>query len=183
MRIGAAVVLLATVSAACSCGDGSGPRHVVSVGATPQSTASYCGIGIGYMPSGLEMMSVEGGPEHSNVDIRYTSAQYPADKRWAYVGAAWGRAISVEKLHTVYYPKSQLTTVQGHEAIITRPEPDGVLLQWDESATLSVSVEGRGGLTSAQVQRIADNVTVPPSSPQNLPGPPEASPEGCAARR
>jgi hypothetical protein len=179
----AAMVLLATASAACSCGGGSGPRQVVSVAATPHSTATYCGIGIGYMPTGLEMMSVEGGPEHSNVDIRYTSEQYPKDKRWAFVGAAWGRTIPVEQLHTVYYPKSQLTTVRGHEGIITSPEPGGVLIQWNESATLTVSVEGRGRLASSQVRRIAENLTVPPSPPQNLPGPPEASPEGCATRR
>ena len=137
---------------------------------------------MGYVPTGLKMLSVEGGPEHNSVDIRFMSAQPTIDRRWVYVGAMWGPVRSMQELRAAY-PRSELTSVGAHGAILARPGNGAVLLQWNQSDSVSVSVEGRGGLSPAEVRRIAERVDVPATPPKDLPGPPETAPTGCSMRR
>ena len=127
------------------------------------------------------MTSVEGGPDGNNVDIRFASAQPTVDPRWAYVGVVWGPVLSLNEL-LADYPRSERTSVAAHDAVVARPGNGAVLLQWNQSDSVSVSVEGRGGLSLAEVRHIAEALEVPATRPEDLPGPPEAAPSGCSMR-
>jgi hypothetical protein len=176
------VVIVGSVVSAIGC-SGQGRSSQSRLVTTVDTTASPCGIGVGYLPRGLKMLNVEGGPERNNVDIRFvSSASTSADRRWVLVGAVWGQVVSMRELRAAY-PSARRAVVRGHEAVLARPGSGAVLLQWNQSTNVSVSVEGRGGVTAAEVRRIADHLDVPATRPTDLPGPPEASPEGCSLRR
>lgn len=171
------------VASTVGCGATPRPLEPTRVTAADHPTASsWCGIHVGYIPNGLKLLNVEGGPERNSVGIRFTASdQAMPDRRWAYVGAVWGPVPSLRELQAVY-PGARRTSVRGHSAILARIAPDSTLLQWNDADRVSVSVEGRGGLQTAEVRHIAQSLDVPASPPADLPGPPEASPEGCSAR-